>query len=55
MRVNANYTWLKCLECGDIVKFLPGEKFKNAEELANKFKCECSIVAQKQKHTQKVK
>lgn len=49
MIVNANYTWFKCLECDSITKILPGEKFENAEAIAKKFKCECSVATQKQK------
>ena len=41
MRVNANYTWLKCKECGLITKILPGQTFKTKEDLADLFKCNC--------------
>lgn len=52
MRVNANYTWLKCLECGDIAKILPGQKFENSEALAKTYECGCTKVKQKTKGKQ---
>jgi len=41
MKVNANYTWIKCNECGYITKILPGQKFDNREDFAKLYECEC--------------
>ena len=41
MKINANYTWLKCDECGNINKILPGQTFETPEEWLEMLKCEC--------------
>jgi hypothetical protein len=41
MRVNANYTWMKCDNCSHIVKIIPGQKFESKEDLAKLFECDC--------------
>ena len=43
MKVNANYTWLKCKECGLITKVLPGQTFSGPEDLAKLFECNCEV------------
>lgn len=51
MKVNANYTWITCSECGNILRLLPGQKFETPEDFAKLFKCEC--IEEKPKRTRK--
>ena len=43
MKVNANYTWIKCQECNTITKILPGQTFSKPEDFAKLFECECKV------------
>lgn len=52
MKVNANYTWIKCKECESITKILPGQLFESPEDFIKLFKCEC--VEDKPKPRKKV-
>lgn len=47
MKVNANYTWIKCKECDNIARILPGQMFESADDFAKLFECECKVVKRK--------
>lgn len=49
MKINANYTWIKCKGCGLITKILPGQTFESADDFAELFKCNCVIEKPKRK------
>jgi hypothetical protein len=51
MKVNANYSWIKCLECNKITKILPGQTFRTAEDFTKLSECDC--VEEKPKRTRK--
>ena len=43
MKVNANYTWIKCKDCGLTTRILPGQTFNSPEDFAKLFECECEV------------
>ena len=55
MKINANYTWLKCQKCSLITKVLPGQTFNSVEDLAKLFECDCKVEKPKPKPAPKKK
>jgi len=54
MKVNSNYSWIKCTDCKKITKILPGQKFNIPEDFAKLFECDCIVRKPKQTPKKKV-